>query len=94
VRHRRTCPSCGAAHVVPISYGEPTALAMRAAELGLLITCGCLIYDELPRWACLACEHRGGRLDDGDVAAWRGAIGSAMRRTRSHHVKSGKPRLD
>jgi hypothetical protein len=67
---------------VPISYGEPTALAIRAAELGLLMTWGYLVYDDLPRWACLACEHRWGRLDDADVAAWRGAIGAAMRRAR------------
>jgi hypothetical protein len=65
---------------VPISYGEPTALAMRAAALELLMTWGCLVHDELPRWACLACEHRWGRLDDGDAAAWHGAIGWGMRR--------------
>jgi hypothetical protein len=68
--------------VVPILYGEPKPLAVRAADLGLLLTWGCLVYDELPRWACLACEHRWGRLDDAEAAAWRGAIGWAMRRAR------------
>jgi len=79
---KRTCPNCGAARVVPIVYGEPKPATMRAAELGLLLTWGCLVYDELPRWACLACEHRWGRLDDADAAAWHGAIGSAMKKAR------------
>lgn len=58
MRARRSCPSCGAASVVPIVYGEPTPAATRAADLGLLMTRGCLVYDDLPRCACLACEHR------------------------------------
>jgi len=53
---------------------------MRAAELGLLMTWGCLRYDDLPRWACLMCEHRWGPLDDAGAAAWNGAIGRATRR--------------
>jgi len=69
--------------VVPISYGEPKPTTMLAAELGLLMTWGCLVYDDLPRWACLACEHRWGRLDDGDAAAWHGSIGAAMRKARA-----------
>jgi len=83
MRAGRSCPSCGAASVVPIVYGEPKSATVRAAELGLLITWGCLVYDELPRWACLDCEHRWGRLDDTDAAAWNGAIGSALRRARA-----------
>jgi hypothetical protein len=79
----RSCPSCGADRVVPISYGEPTPMALRAAELGLLLTWGCLVYDDLPRWACVACEHRWGRLDDGEARLWDAAIGWAMRRART-----------
>jgi len=67
--------------VVPIVYGEPKPAAMRAAALGLLMTWGCLVYDELPRWACLECEHRWGRLDDAEAAAWRSAIGGAIRQS-------------
>jgi len=79
---RRKCPNCGAARVVPIVYGEPKPTTTRAAELGLLMTWGCLVYDELPRWACLECEQRWGRLDDGDARAWSGAIGRAIRSAR------------
>jgi len=83
MRTLRTCPSCGAARVVPIVYDEPKAATVRAAELGFLRTWGCLVYDDLPRWAWLECEHRWGRLDDADTAVWNGAIGSAMRRARA-----------
>jgi len=65
---------------VPIVYGEPKPTMTRTAELGLLNKWGCLMYDDLPRWAYLACEHRWLRLDDADAAAWRGAIGAAMKR--------------
>jgi len=65
--------------VVPIVYGEPKPAAMHAAELGLLLTWGCLVYDDLPRWACLACDHRWGRLDDRDAGRWRAAISRALR---------------
>jgi hypothetical protein len=44
------------------------------------MTWGCLAYDDLPRWDCLECVHRWGRLDDGEAAAWYSAIGWAMRR--------------
>ena len=54
----RICPSCGSGHVVPIVYGEPKPVAARAAELGLVMTWGCVMHSDLPRWACLACEHR------------------------------------
>jgi hypothetical protein len=69
---------------VPIVYGEPKPAAMRAAELGFLLTWGCLVYDELARSACLACEHRWGRLDDGDARSWNAAIGWAMRRAENN----------
>lgn len=46
------------------------------------MTWGCVLHPDLPRWARLACEHRWGRLDDADAAAWNGAIDSAMRRAR------------
>lgn len=64
---KRTCPICGAERVVPIVYGEPTPAARRAAELGFLLTWGCVMHGDLPRWACLACEHRSGRLDGADA---------------------------
>jgi len=65
-------PECVASRVVPIVYGEPKPTMTRTAELGLLNKSGCLMYDDLPRWAYLACEHRWLRLDDADAAAWRG----------------------
>ncbi len=46
---RRTGPRCGGARVVPIVYGMPVSATMRAAELGLLKTSGCLVYPALPR---------------------------------------------
>jgi hypothetical protein len=46
------------------------------------MTWGCLVCSDLPRWACLDCEHRWGQLDDADAAAWHGSIGSAMRKAR------------
>jgi hypothetical protein len=74
--------------VVPIVYAEPKPAALRAAELGLLLTWSCLVYDDLPRWACLGCEHRWGRLDDAGAAAWNGAIRSAMRRAAETFLKA------
>lgn len=79
---RRTCPTCGASRVVPIAYGEPKPMTVRAAELELLVTWGCVVYDDLPRWACLACEHRWGRLDDRGARSWNAAIVRAMRTAR------------
>lgn len=78
----RTCLNCGAQRVVPIVYGEPKPATMRAAELGLLITWGCVLHDDLPQWACLACGHRWGRLDDGDARSWNATIDRAMRQAR------------
>ena len=80
---RRTCPSCGAARAVPIVYGYPVPVTMVGAELGLLLTWGCLVGDDLPRWSCPACGHRWGRLDDAQGPAWHGAIGWAMKRARA-----------
>lgn len=76
----RACPQCGARRIVPIVYGEPVPATVRAAELGLLLTWGCIVAPEFPRWSCVACGNRWGRLDDADVAAWNGAIGAALRR--------------
>jgi hypothetical protein len=78
MRPRRTCPSCGAARVVPISYGEPTALAMRAAELGLVLTWGCVMHGDLPRWACLGV---------------RAPVGPARRRSRQVRPLSPLPSI-
>lgn len=79
---RRACPSCGAHRVVPVVYGEPVSATIRAAELGLLVTWGCVTDGSFPRWSCAVCVHRWGRLDDADAAEWNGAIGAAMRRAR------------
>jgi len=78
---------------MPIVYGEPKPATTRAAELGLLLTWGCLVYDELPRWACLACEHRWGRLNDGDARRWNGAIGWALRTARKWTATATVDRL-
>ena len=81
---RRQCPLCGGRRVVPIVYGEPVPATMRAAELGLLLTWGCLVDGAFPRWSCVACSHWSARLDDAEAAAWNGAISAAMRQAGLH----------
>ena len=86
-----TCPSCGAARVVPIVYGEPKPATVRAAALELLLTWGCVMHSDLPRWACLACEHHSGRLDDMGARSWNAAIASSNEKG-SNRV-GGTPRV-
>lgn len=45
---RRAWPSCGAHRAMPIVYGMPVPATMRAAELGMLVTWGCLVLPDLP----------------------------------------------
>ena len=68
-----TCPHCGAAALIPILYGEPTAEAAEEAERGELAIGGCLIaLDDQgeptnPARRCTACGKDSGRITREDV---------------------------
>lgn len=44
-------------------YGEPIEELGRAEARGELVLGGCVISDNDPEWACLACGARFGRVD-------------------------------
>lgn len=80
VATRLACRSSGAHRDVPILYGMPVDVMLRAAEFGLIVTWDCIEDGSFPRWSCGSCGHRWDRLDDADPAASNGAVGNAMRR--------------
>lgn len=58
------CPRCGAQNTVPIVYGYPAPATEEAARRGEIVLGGCIIGPEAPVWACPACGHEWGRLDE------------------------------
>lgn len=54
---RDKCPQCLSPEIVPIIYGEPTSEAMDAAARKELVLGGCILSDDNPDTACLACGY-------------------------------------
>jgi hypothetical protein len=51
VRRSRKCPVCGETGI-PIVYGYPNHVDLVAAEQGVLVLGGCVIYGDDPTWYC------------------------------------------
>ncbi len=51
MRRSRNCPVCGETGV-PIVYGYPSGIVWAAAERGLVVLGGCVIYGDDPSWRC------------------------------------------
>lgn len=58
------CPECGGNRTVSVYYGLPTESALEAIRRGEIVLGGCEVRIEGPLWACSACRHRWGRLDE------------------------------
>lgn len=63
------CPQCGSESVVDILYGLVIPNAAWGAMRAERVLGGCMIGEDSPKWACLACKHQFGsllarRLDD------------------------------
>jgi hypothetical protein len=65
------CPHCRGLCTVPIVYGKPTDLLVRAAERGLVTLAGCAVETNSPTMKCLDCQFawRSGQACGSDTAA-------------------------
>ena len=56
------CPKCGSSKVTRILYGLPAMNKKLEEDLeeGRIVLGGCVIGEDSPAWACVACEHRWG----------------------------------
>jgi hypothetical protein len=61
------CPACRSPRVARILYGLPhfTPALERELDEGRAVLGGCVVFDESPRWQCVACGHRWGRIEWG-----------------------------
>jgi hypothetical protein len=59
-----TCPACGSTQVVPIAYGYPSAREWERARRGKVVLGGCVIGPDSARWACKACCHQFGNMEE------------------------------
>jgi hypothetical protein len=58
------CPACRSPRVARILYGLPhfTPDLERELNEGRAVLGGCVVFDESPRWQCVACGQRWGRI--------------------------------
>ena len=49
------CPACGNDRLLPILYGNPSAMAANLADAGKLELGGCCVFDGRPQWKCQKC---------------------------------------
>ena len=62
-KQSRKCPKCKSRNVVPIQYGyivDPDAV--ERIEKGELVTGGCCIDEDSPKWQCRDCRKEFGKV--------------------------------
>ena len=69
------CPRCGAFGPRPIEYGYPGDEMLEAGERGEIVLGGCVVEDDAPSLACLACGHRWGDAPERTEGAARIRLG-------------------
>jgi len=69
------CPACRSRRVVQILYGFPdlTPELQRALDEERAVLGGCVVFEDAPRWHCMACAQRWGRLGRRPSRRKRGA---------------------
>lgn len=58
-KHLRICPKCGSKNVKVIMYGLPSP----GTSSKNVVSGGCCIDDDSPKWHCGRCRHEWGTLD-------------------------------
>lgn len=58
------CPACRSRRVAWIGYGFPdfTPKLQREIDEERVVLGGCVVFEDAPRWQCMACGERWGRL--------------------------------
>lgn len=57
LRKPDACPSCAGNDIRQIMYGLPMDETLRRAERGEVVLGGCAIFDGMPDWHCMTCQH-------------------------------------
>jgi len=60
----QVCPVCGVEDAIPIVLGLPDAALGRAADRGLVVLAGCVVFEDRGAFHCRACSNEWGAADD------------------------------
>ena len=57
LRKPNSCPSCNGTDIRQIMYGLPTGETLERAKRDEVVLGGCTIFDDMPDWRCMSCQH-------------------------------------
>jgi hypothetical protein len=60
----QVCPECGVEDAVPVVVGMPDASLFEAADRGLVVLAGCVVFEGRRSFHCRACSHEWGHEGD------------------------------